>query len=134
MSLPEALAKSPLPWFSAVADTGVLVDALLRAAPGKKIIGVNQWLSFLGAAELLAQVLGKRVELVDGPRPSLEPRDPDLDKDYEDMMGFCVEFGYDGGKVDKDILQPADLGVPMDLVSVKEWFEKQDWESVLDII
>ena len=120
--------------YSAAEDTGALVDALLHAAPGKKITGVNQWLSLLGAAELLAQVLGKRVEFFDGPLPNLEPRDPDIEKDHEDMMGFCVEFGYDGGKVDKSILQPVDLGVPMDLVSVKSWFEKQDWERVLETI
>jgi len=132
LSLPEALAKSPLPVYSAVADTGAFVDALLRASPGKKVTGVTQWLSFLGLTEVLAQVLGKRVEFVDSAVSDFGMGDPDLDKDYNDMMGFCVEFGFDGGKVDKSVLQPSDLGIPVELVSVKEWFEKQDWESVLE--
>ena len=47
------------------------------------------------------------------------------------MMGFCIEFGYDGAKVDKTIVQPGDLGVPVLLKPVKEWIKKQDWEKIL---
>jgi hypothetical protein len=36
------------------------------------------------------------------------------------MIGFCVEFGYDGGKVENSIVQPGDLGVPVQLRSVKQ--------------
>jgi hypothetical protein len=119
-----------LPFYSAVADTGAIVQAALRSIPGKKIIGVNEWLSYRGFAKLLAQVLGKGIEFVDR-NPSLDMGDLDLEKDFEDMIGFCVEFGFDGGKVDKNVIQPADLGVPVQLGSVKEWCGKQDWEKVL---
>ena len=118
--------------FSAVLDTGILVQALLRAAPGKKLIGFKEWLSVLDFAKLLAQVLGKGIEFVDQ-NPSFEMGDPDLEIDTTDMIGFCVEFGYDGRKVDKSVVQPADLGVPVQLGSVKEWMEKQDWEKVLQV-
>lgn len=76
--------------------------------------------------------MGKRVEFVEHSQ-AFVTGDPDLDKDNADMIGFCVEFGYDGGKVDKSILQPADLGVAIKLGSVKEWCGKQDWASVLEI-
>jgi hypothetical protein len=118
--------------YSAVADTGALVQALLRAAPGKKLIGVNEWLSLRDVTKLLAEVLGKGTEFVDH-NPSFDMGDPDLEKDHADMIGFCVEFRYDGGNVDKSVVQPADLGVPVQLGSVKEWCEKQDWKKVLQV-
>jgi len=118
--------------YSAVADTGALVQALIHTSPGKKLIGVNEWLNVRDFAKILAQVLGKGVEFVDY-NPSFDMGDPDLEKDHADMIGFCVEFGYDGGKVDKSIVQPTDLGIPVQLGSVKEWCRKQDWEKILQI-
>ncbi|KIX06282.1 uncharacterized protein Z518_04257 [Rhinocladiella mackenziei CBS 650.93] len=132
LSVAEPLTTKPLPMYSAVADTGALVHALLRVAPGKKLIGVNEWLSFRDFAKLLAEVLGKGIKFVDR-NPSFDMGDPDLEKDHVDMMGFCVEFGYDGGKVDKSVVQPADLGVLVQLASVKEWCGNQDWEKVLQV-
>ncbi|RDW85435.1 putative hscarg dehydrogenase [Coleophoma crateriformis] len=128
----EPLATAPFPWYSVVTDTGPLVQAMLRAAPGQKLLGVNEWLSFRDFARSLAQVLGKGFEVVDR-NPSFDMGDPDLEKDFADMLGFCIEFGYDGGKVDKTIVQPGDLGVPVRLGSVREWLEKQDWDKVLQI-
>lgn len=119
--------------YSVAADTGALAHALLRVAPGKKLIGVNEWLSVRDFAKILAEVLGKSVEFVDE-NPSFAMGDPDLEKEYMDMMGFCIEFGYDGGKVDKNIVQPADLGVPVQLGSVKEWCGKQDWDKALQLL
>lgn len=118
--------------YSAVTGTGTLVQALLRAAPGKRVIGVNQWLSLQDFARILAREIGKKIEFVDR-NPSFDLGDPDVEKDYADMMGFCIEFGYDGGKVDKSIVQPADLGVSVHLESVEEWCKKQDWEKVLQV-
>jgi hypothetical protein len=128
----DPLATAKFPMYSVIADTGALVHALVRAAPGKRVIGVNEWLSLRDIATILAQVLGKRVEFVDR-NPTFELGDAEMEKDHRDMMGFCVEFGYDGGKVDKSIVHPGGLGVPVQLASVKEWVEKQDWESVLDV-
>lgn len=118
--------------YSAIHDTGAIVHGLLQAAPGKKLIGVNQWLTFRDFAKILAEVLGKSIEFIDH-TPSFAMDDPDMEKDHIDMIGFCIEFGYDGGKVDKTIVQPANLGVPVQLASVKEWCEKQDWEKFVNV-
>ncbi|SPO06616.1 related to nitrogen metabolic regulation protein nmr [Cephalotrichum gorgonifer] len=132
LSLAAPLATTPLPLYSATTDTGPLVHALLRASPGKRVIGVSEWLSLRDFAETLGKVLGKAVEFVDE-NPSFEMGDPDLEREEADMLGFMVEFGYDGHKVDKSIVQPADLGVEVGLPSVSEWCtkQKQDWEKVL---
>lgn len=118
--------------YSSVDDTGVLVEALIRAEAGKKVIGVNQWLNLRDFAMILAEVLGKNIKFVDK-NPSFDMGDPDVEKDNMDMIGFCIEFRYDGGKVDKSVVQPADLGVPFQLQSVKEWCGKQDWEKWLEV-
>lgn len=118
--------------YSAISDSGTLVHALLRATPGKKVIGVNQWLSFRDFAKILAEALGKNIKLIDE-NPDFDFGDPELVEDHMDMMYFCIEFGFDGGKVDKSVLQPAELGVPFHCESVKEWCLKQDWETVLEV-
>ncbi|KUJ06575.1 uncharacterized protein LY89DRAFT_692390 [Mollisia scopiformis] len=128
----DPIASSPLPYYSAVDDTGRLVHALLRASPGKKLIGVNEWLSLRDFAKVLGQSLKKGVKFVDS-NPDFTMGDPDLEEDFADMVGWLVEFGYDGGKVDKSVVQPAELGVTLDLLSVKEWCAKQDWEKVLEV-
>jgi hypothetical protein len=115
--------------YSVVGDTGALVFALLRSAAGQKLIGVNEWLSFRDFSKILADVMGKKIEFVD-PNPSFELGDPDLEQDYVDMLGFWVEFGYDGAKVDKSVVKPADLGVPVQLESVQEWIKKQNWDKL----
>ncbi|KAH8658445.1 putative hscarg dehydrogenase [Xylariales sp. PMI_506] len=126
LSLAEYISKISMPFYSPITDTGTLVDALLRAAPGKKVIGVKRWLSFRDFTELLARVLGTGVEFVDE-TPSLAMGDPDLEKDYLDMIGFCMEFGFDGGKVDTSVVQPSGLGVPVQLEAVEEWCKRQVW-------
>lgn len=129
--------------YSAKADTGPIVYSLLKSpasavTDGKKIIGVNEWLNLHESAKLLAQVLGKKIEFV-GENPSFDLGDPELEKDQANMIGFCIEFGYDGGKADRSVLQwdlqistavSNDAG-PGKLRSVKEWFEGQDWEGVV---
>lgn len=54
-----------------------------------------------------------------------------MQRDREEMMGFCIEFGYDGGRVDRSVVRPGDLGVLVKLESVREWVGKQDWEGIL---
>ncbi|KAL4810702.1 hypothetical protein BDV18DRAFT_646 [Aspergillus unguis] len=130
MTLGNILGSAPFPVYSARNDTGALVHALLRAAPDQKMIGVNDWLSLRDLATIIAQTVGKRIEFV-SQDPSFDMGDPEAEKEMVDMLGFCVEFGYDGGKIDGNILQPTDLGVEIKLESVKEWCEKQDW-SVLE--
>ena len=68
-----------------------------------------------------------------GSTPNFGLGDPDMQKDREEMVAFCIEFGYDGAKFDKTIVKPGDPGVPMQLKSVREWIKKQDWENVLPI-
>ena len=126
----EPLTTTTFPWYSVTQDTGALVAALIHAAPGKKLIGVNEWLTLQDISKLLAQTLEKRIEFVNN-APELDQGDSVIQRDHEEMMGFCIEFGYDGGKVDKTIVNPGDLGVPVKLEPVKEWIKKQAWENIL---
>ncbi|KAL2871136.1 uncharacterized protein BJX67DRAFT_217948 [Aspergillus lucknowensis] len=132
LTLAEPLATTPFPFCSVANDIGVLVHALLRGPPGKRLLGVNECLSLRDSTKVLAEVLGKKVEFVDS-NPSFELGDPDLEQVNADMLGFWVEFGYDGGNVDGNILRPGNMGVPVQLKTVREWFEKQDWASVLEV-
>ncbi|KAL3447911.1 hypothetical protein BJX65DRAFT_86630 [Aspergillus insuetus] len=135
LTLPDFLARSPFPMYSAVDDTGALVHALLRSAPGKKLLGVNEWLSLRDMTVILGEVLEKKVEFVDS-QPKTASGDPDLDKEMDDMIGFLVEFGYFGGNsknADKSTVSLSDLGLPVQLQSVKEWFKKQDWQRELEV-
>ncbi|KAL4911228.1 hypothetical protein BDW74DRAFT_6284 [Aspergillus multicolor] len=129
LSLNDFLATAPFPVYSSVDDTGALVHALLRTEPGKKVIGVNEWLSFRDVATILSEVLNKEVEFVNQD-PSFDMGDPEAEKENMDMIGWCLEFGYDGGRVDKSVLQPKDLGMDIQLRSVKEWCAKQDWTAL----
>ncbi|KAL4955509.1 hypothetical protein BDW69DRAFT_117055 [Aspergillus filifer] len=132
LTLGDVMGTAPFPCYSAIDDTGALVHALLRAPPVKPFIGVNEWLSVRDVASLLADVLGKKLELVNED-PSLNQGDPDVAREMGDMMGFCIEFGYDGARAGNSVVQPADLGVPIELNPVREWIKKQDWESELVI-
>ncbi|KAI2606667.1 putative hscarg dehydrogenase [Hypoxylon sp. NC1633] len=126
----EPLTSYAFPWYSAVQDTGALVAALIQAAPGKKLTGANEWLSLEDIAKLLAQILEKRIEFVDT-KLNFDMGDPELQRAREEMFAFFLEFGYDGARVDKTIVQPGDLGVPVQLQPVREWIKKQDWEKAL---
>ncbi|KAH6667726.1 NmrA-like family protein [Halenospora varia] len=126
----EPLTKLLFPWYSVIQDTGALVAALISAEPGKKLIGVNEWLNLQDIFKLLAQTLEKSIEFV-GIAPNFDRGDSDLQRSREEMMAFGMEFGYDGAKVDKTIVNPADLVVAVQLEPVKEWIKKQDWEKVL---
>ncbi|KAL5337638.1 hypothetical protein BJX70DRAFT_227739 [Aspergillus crustosus] len=129
----EVLGTAPFPVYSAVNDTGALVHALLRTAPGTKLIGVNEWLGLRDVAKILAEVLDKPIEIVNEDRV-FDMGDPDINKENAEMMAFCVEFGYDGATVDKSVVRPGDLDVPVQLESVKEWVAKQDWASLLEVV
>ncbi|EEA22066.1 hypothetical protein TMatcc_008510 [Talaromyces marneffei ATCC 18224] len=128
------LATSALPMYSSIDDTGVIIDALLRASPGHKVIGANKWLSLREFAQILAQVLEKNVKFIDKSPEMDQLGDPDYVEDAIDMVGWFVEFGFDGNKVDKSVEQPSDLGVPIELRSVEEWCKKQEWEKWLEVI
>lgn len=120
--------------YSSIDDTGPLVDALLRSSAGHKVIGVNRWLGLRDFAEILAQVLGiKNVEFIDKNPDMDQLGDPDFVEDAMDMIGWYVEFGFDGGKVDKSVEQPSELGM-IRLNSVEDWCRKQAWEEVLEVV
>lgn len=106
------------------------MHALVRAGPGQKVIGVKEWLSSRDIATKIAQSLGKGIEFVNQD-PSFDMGDPDAAKEMADMMGFVLNNGYHGGRVDKSILQPAELGVEVQLKSVEDWCAKQNW-SILE--
>ncbi|KAF3403391.1 NmrA-like family domain-containing protein 1 [Talaromyces pinophilus] len=108
----EPLTTSLFPWYSV------------------KLIAVNEWLSMEDVSKLLAQSLQKGIDFT-GSTPDFSQDIPDFQQGRQEMIAFSIEFGYDGGKVDKSVVKPGDLGVPVQLKSVKEWIEKQDWEEIL---
>jgi hypothetical protein len=109
------------------------VDALIRAPrTNKTLIGANEWLSLREITVILGEVLGKSVQFVEK-NPEMNFGDPERTQDNLEMIGFCAEFGYDGGKVDKNIVQPTELGVSLSLASVREWCRKPDWAQFLEI-
>lgn len=128
-----AVGTVHLPMFSAKANTGPIVHALLRDSAGQKVIASNAWLTFQDFAKTLANVLNKDIEFTNE-QPSFNISDPELGQNFADMMGWYIEFNYDGSKVDKSVKQPKDLGVESHLMSVEEWCRKQDWERILDVI
>jgi hypothetical protein len=91
---------------------------------------VNEWLTLQDISKFIAQVLEKKIEFVDS-APSFDLGDPVFQRDRDEMMKFCIEFGCDGAMVDKTIVTPGDLEVPVKLESVGEWFKKQSWETLL---
>lgn len=103
---------------------------MVQAAPGKKLIGVNEWLSLQDIHKLIARTLGKDIEFVEA-IPDFGLGDPEIQRDREEMMGFCIEFGFDGAKVDDTVVKPDGLGVPLQLKPVDEWVRMQDWEGIL---
>ncbi|RAO74179.1 uncharacterized protein BHQ10_010191 [Talaromyces amestolkiae] len=135
LSAAAPLATAALPMYSSLDDTGPLVDALLRTSAGHKVIGVNKWLSLREFTTTLAQVLGiKNVEFIDKNPDMSRLGDPDFVEDAIDMIGWYVDFGFDGGKVDKSVEQPSELGVEVGLRSVEEWCMKQNWKEVLEVV
>lgn len=133
LSITDPLGATLLPMYSAVDDTGALVHALLQAAPGNKVIGVNEWLNYRDFATQLAKVLDKKIEFIDA-APNFALGDPDLEQDYGDVLGWYVGFGFDGASVDPSVVRPHDLGVEVKLASVAEWCAKHDWEEHLKVI
>jgi hypothetical protein len=128
-----AVGTVHLPMFSAKANTGPIVHALIRATAGQKVIASNTWLTFQDFAKILANVLNKNIEFSDE-QPSFNISDPELGQNFGDMMGWYIEFGYDGSKVDKNVIQPKDLGAEIHLISVEEWCRTQDWETILEVV
>lgn len=81
-------------------------------------------------SRLLAQSLQKGIDFTDSP-PDFNQGIPEFQRGRQEMIGFSIEFGYDGGKVDKSVVKPGDLGVPVQLKTVKEWIKEQDWKTIL---
>lgn len=81
-------------------------------------------------SNLLAQSLQKGIDFTGSP-PDFKQGIPEFQQGRQEMIAFSIEFGYDGGKVDKSVVKPSDLCVPVQLKSVKEWVETQDWEEIL---
>ncbi|VUC32278.1 unnamed protein product [Clonostachys rosea] len=129
----DAVASAPFPYYSAVNDTGPLVEALIRAPPSNRVIGVNEWLNLKDLALLIGEVMGKKVKFMNENPVFDMGGDEERMQDNLEMLMFGVEFGYDGGKVDKTVVKPTELGVPLALRSVKDWVKDQDWASVYGI-
>ncbi|KAF2673846.1 NmrA-like family protein [Microthyrium microscopicum] len=126
----EPLTTVLFPWYSAVQDTGPFVAALIHAAPGQKLLGVNQWLSLQDIYKIMAHTMGKAIRFVDS-TPTISIGDPEFQRAHKGLIGFSVEFGYDGSKVDKTVLRPEELNKSIRLPSVEDWIKQQDWDNIL---
>ncbi|KAJ6031619.1 hypothetical protein N7540_002351 [Penicillium herquei] len=116
-----------IPWFSVINDTGSLVESLISSAPGKNLIGVSEWVSLQDIWTIMAQTLKKDIEFVDDISADFGQGDPEIKRDREEMMGFLIEFGFDGGRNDRTFLRPDDLDISVKLQSISDWIGKQDW-------
>ena len=122
---------SNLPMIATEEDTGPLVHALLQVPPGKNLIGVRKWMQMEKFAEMFGKVMGVPTKMSDEGF-SKDGFPEDLREEFSDTIGYTAECGYDGGKVDKSVVQPDELGVEVKLGSVEEWIAKQDWSGVLE--
>lgn len=102
--------KIPFVWTQR--DTGVLVEALLDAEPGKTLLGYSQNLTWREFMQIWSKTLG--VELLDEGIKSITWNDvynsvqPDNMKLHmADTLGYTAEFGFDGG--DPDMVYPEQV-------------------------
>jgi hypothetical protein len=138
LRLGDAMSSINFPMTSVTDDVGAYVDALIRAAPCTKLIGVRAWLDLRDYAQHIADALHKPIEFI-GEDPDfangLFADDRARMDDNMQMIFFSAKFGYDGhlSAEGRDVVRPEDLGVELvELRPVEEWFAKQDWMSILD--
>lgn len=134
-------------------DSGPFVEALLRVPPGKNLFAYRTMMSIEDFAAAWSDVLGKNIEVKDMssmPQPEgLDEETMAFMQEFAETGMFSVDFGYAGEKVDKTVITPdqvseahlrvgaerslnfAQLEVQVNLPSVREWIQKQDWSSVL---
>jgi hypothetical protein len=72
------------------------------------LIGVRQWTTLAHVASIFSSV--NNVDIKTDPTEKIPDEFPeDLKLEFEEMMRYFEEFGYDAGKVDDSVVQPEDV-------------------------
>ncbi|KAJ9614548.1 hypothetical protein H2200_002685 [Cladophialophora chaetospira] len=123
-------ATVKLPLIATEEDTGPFTKALVEAAPEKNLIAYRAWQTMDEFLDIIRQVKG--VKAVNKQLPSgteWEAVPEELREELSENASYFEEFGYEG-RDDPSLVHPKDLGVDVQLPSVADWVQKQDWSSV----
>lgn len=119
-------SAEPAPYVAAEQDTGPITKALVELPAGKNVIAHRERMHTEDYVKLWGEILGVPTDVEYGPLTVPE----DLKREIEETWQWAGEFGY-WAYNDKSVIQPKDLGISLELGSVKEWIEAQDWSSVV---
>ncbi|TQS33626.1 hypothetical protein Golomagni_06021 [Golovinomyces magnicellulatus] len=124
-------ADVKLPFIAAEEDSGPFVQALINEPAGKNIIAYREWLTMQEFAAIFSDVTGLKSEIVTLPKgQSNVPLPPDLALEFADNWAYWNEFGYEG-RDDPTLIHPKNLSLPLELSSVADYLQKQDWDKLL---
>ncbi|CZR54561.1 related to nitrogen metabolic regulation protein nmr [Phialocephala subalpina] len=126
--------KKPLPHLDVKADLGKIVASTLSSLPGKKVLAAGEMISWSDQMKVWCEV--NKVPFGGFDSVPIEVFDrffpiPGLGTELGEMMAFMEEFGYVGG--DPEVVLPGELENPPRLTIWREYAEKQEWESVLNV-
>ncbi|CAJ2511981.1 Uu.00g076060.m01.CDS01 [Anthostomella pinea] len=134
MSFPTS-PEAQVPHLDVNTDAGPFVYAVSQTPPGKTYMAEGTRCSWPAFLELWGEVNNmptKYQEVTIEQFVDLSA-DAEFGREAGDMFMYTSEPGYDGG--DESILRAEDLrkaGIECPMTSIKEYFEKHDWTSVLN--
>lgn len=122
--------KDLIPFVVTSKDTGEFVKALVYGPAGKNMLGVSEQLGWEEWARVWGKTLGvqARYEQV-SMEEYVEGLPDNLKKEVGESILFSSEFGWTGG--DPEVLGPRELCSNIHLTTVSEYFESEDWSSIL---
>jgi len=123
--------STQFPWVDTRVDTGKFVRALVKAAPGKQLLGVSQMVSYDEYMRVWGEVLGVKARYMSVTPAEYERLWPvEVGKEVTESSLYNDEFGWDGG--DPEVMRPGDLRLEEPLSTLKEYIQAQDWSAVLN--
>ncbi|KAF2002615.1 NAD(P)-binding protein [Amniculicola lignicola CBS 123094] len=118
------------PFVVANKDTGPFVHALVEMPPGKSVHCVSEYMTWPEWTALWGEVLGvKAVYKQIGESECLLGAPEPMRKELWAAFAYTAEFGYTGG--DPDVLSADQLGKKLELTSMREYIQGEDWSSIL---
>lgn len=122
--------NSLIPFVITSKDTGEFIKALVHVPPGKHMFGVSEQLGWEEWTRIWGKTLGVRARYE---RVSMEKYldglPENLTREIAESVLFCDEFGWTGG--DTEVLNPKAISSDIQLTSITEYFEDEDWSSIL---
>lgn len=102
----------PLPHLDTETDLGYIIRAAIQAAPGKKILGVGDMISWSGMLKVWCE--HNKVPFGGFDPLSVDMFErflpiPGLGRELGEMMAFMDEFGYDGS--DESVVLPTEVDI-----------------------